>query len=354
MKIETLADWNLILAGCGCCPMPECPVPTRECESISAELCGISLPTHPSNTTEEECIVFQTKTAVETVDISITEPGEDTSGPDYSLTQFETKTYATSYSYVDGECVSQWSKTEVSSSLVLDPAATFGSYVYTKRIAWEYTTTQTEGGSPVIVGTWTEQDTDFQNGDPDGPITTLTDDEISGVLETPTVSDFTPDSSWSKSGFAYSKAISADSSVVVTYSNPSSGEDSLTGLDFPDDATGTSCIAQLSCTDATKTRFRWLIPDTWEGSYFKITWDEVTFPADESTPTVVNADKTWTWEGPGDPEDADSWKSGWYALAPPSEPGEVRVVNVRFECYTSAKFGTRPQTTGEAYEDPEP
>ena len=35
MKIETKEDWNMVLEGCGCCPMPLCPVPTMECESVN-------------------------------------------------------------------------------------------------------------------------------------------------------------------------------------------------------------------------------------------------------------------------------------------------------------------------------
>ena len=38
----------------------------------------------------------------------------------------------------------------------------------------------------------------------------------------------------------------------------------------------------------------------------------------------------------------------------PTDPGESRVVNIRFECYRSPQFGVRPQITGEAYEYPPP
>lgn len=35
--IETLDDWNSRLLDCGCCPMPECLTPTKECQSVFGE-----------------------------------------------------------------------------------------------------------------------------------------------------------------------------------------------------------------------------------------------------------------------------------------------------------------------------
>lgn len=98
-----------------------------------------------------------------------------------------------------------------------------------------------------------------------------------------------------------------------------------------------------------KARYRWAIPESFEGSYFKITWDVVFFPT-TGTPTVESTDTTWEWVGPGDPEDEDSWKSDWYDLTVPESRGEKRVVNVRFTCYHGTKFGVKPQVMGEAYE----
>lgn len=118
-------------------------------------------------------------------------------------------------------------------------------------------------------------------------------------------------------------------------------------------------------------RFRDVIPQDWgadfaaPGSYFKISWDLVFFPEghDPEDPESPQPEKvggpdspseTWTWVGPGDPEDDDSWKGPWYVIDSPTEPGEVRRVNKRFECYNSTKFGNRPQVTGEAVELPNP
>jgi hypothetical protein len=100
--------------------------------------------------------------------------------------------------------------------------------------------------------------------------------------------------------------------------------------------------------DLIEHRFRWVVPDTWTGSHFKVTWDIATYPTDPLAEISYIQDLTWEWTGPGDPEDADSWKSGWYEIEPPGEPGERKIVNVRYSCYRSPRFGNKPQITGDA------
>jgi len=104
----------------------------------------------------------------------------------------------------------------------------------------------------------------------------------------------------------------------------------------------------FNLVNITFVRFRWVIPDTWEGSYFKITWDVLTTPTDPEAEKSFVQDLTWVWSGPGDPEDEDSWKSPWYEITPPGDPGTKEVVNIRFECYKSTKFGNLPQVTGKS------
>lgn len=96
-------------------------------------------------------------------------------------------------------------------------------------------------------------------------------------------------------------------------------------------------------------RFRWVIPEFFEGKYFKITWDVVEEPAD-GNPSFFAQDQTWEWSGPGDPDNPDSWVSGWHDIPAPPVPGLRRVVNIRYECYRSARLGTKPQVTGDAVE----
>lgn len=264
MKIETIDDWNALLAGCGCCEMPVCPVPDMECESISGE----------------SQMAFRIQELIS--------PG-----------------------------VYKWwrrSRTEYND----------GGYMQFDAPATHWTTLGGEAIEPY--------DIVYTEGDPKtGGISS----EDLSVENTPTASR--------------TDALAAMSGAL-----------DWSGMDK-----GASCSSSLfnatpsGWTPAwtvfvTYSRFRWVVPDTWKGPYFKITWDVVFFPYDEeSEPTPVATDQTWTWEGPGDPENEDSWKSGFYEIPVPSEPGQSRVVNIRFECYKSAKLGNPPpQVTGEAYEIP--
>lgn len=88
-------------------------------------------------------------------------------------------------------------------------------------------------------------------------------------------------------------------------------------------------------------RYRWQVPSTHLGDYYKITWDVLYEPVgwdDESIPEAERPirfsrkDLTVEWEGPGSgPQDDPSWLAGdWQALEVPDEPGERRVINVRY------------------------
>lgn len=95
-------------------------------------------------------------------------------------------------------------------------------------------------------------------------------------------------------------------------------------------------------------RFRWIVPNTFDGAYFKITWDVLEEPDgwDDPSPVVFRSfyaqDQTWEWAGPGDPGDADSWKSPWVEIPPPDVGGTRRVVNIRFVCFRAANLGEIP------------
>lgn len=123
-------------------------------------------------------------------------------------------------------------------------------------------------------------------------------------------------------------------------------------------------------------RYRWKIPNTFTGSYFKITWDVLTEPEGwdatiddpdyeppdplpDPPPPVPQIPKpgrpsrsyvqdlTAVWTGPGTGGESDpSWFTEWNDLNPPPEPGTRRVCNIRFECYRGP-YGSKPQLTGE-------
>ena len=102
--------------------------------------------------------------------------------------------------------------------------------------------------------------------------------------------------------------------------------------------------------------YRFRVPDTHEGSYFKITWDVADFPDDVAIdPSYFSENNTVEWTGPGiGASDDASWLTPWNEIDPPTEPGERRVVNVRFIGYHGTKYGSKPEVTGEAFDPPAP
>jgi len=99
-------------------------------------------------------------------------------------------------------------------------------------------------------------------------------------------------------------------------------------------------------------RFRFKIPSSHTGTFFKITYDIAEFPTDLLVPAFyVSEDNVIEWTGRGDPEDPEdaSWLTDWVEMEPPDESGERRVVNIRYTCYRETKYGVKPQITGESF-----
>ena len=129
---------------------------------------------------------------------------------------------------------------------------------------------------------------------------------------------------------------------------------------FDPDPSAGSLAAKLDLHNFKFARFRWIVPNTFEGAFFKITWDVLEEPDgwDDPSPTVFRSfyleDQTWEFTGPGDPGDPESWKSPWIEIPPPDVGGTRRIVNIRFQCIRSTKLGTLPPDVfGEAISDEE-
>lgn len=109
---------------------------------------------------------------------------------------------------------------------------------------------------------------------------------------------------------------------------------------------------------ATYSRYQWVVPPSHEGSYYRIDWDEVSYPksfldwqsnpvgAPPELPTLTP--KSWVWTGAalgpccGDPPDGywdrfndPTRRSPWGMMAPPTSSGIVTIRNVRVLCYRS-------------------
>lgn len=310
-----LGQWNAILGKC-CCEMPECPVPSAEFQQKTGSrfACGWSFPGVQSMLGQAEALdwdfdedvpcpdrVFLYRTFTRT--LTSNQPGYETST--YSVTaELDT---ACSLTGTPLDNVSSGEDPFAGGGV---PISSYSSGVFTGTLDYD-----DEGTTFTYTVTLT-----FTN-----PIT------VSDVLDIATA--IADAASWSGS------MTSSSASLDIDYL-------------FCDGAP----TEQVASASVRKVRFRWVIPESWAGSYFKISWNILTEPDgwdDEEAETpperTLSEDQTWVWSGPGDPENDDSWKSGWYEIEPPDVPGTQRVVNIRYECYRSP-YGNKPQVTADAVE----
>jgi hypothetical protein len=394
--IETLPEWNAVLAGDCCCQMPVCPVPTRECESITG-IAGCPLAPDPGEEpAENESITYGCFIPFEAAALD----AEDDLAVYTMLRElFKTNVISGTYKsyYVDNVEDSGvaylYSRTYSPPGFASDTwKSWFQTTVEDPTGIWDITmdtgSADVSGPSvPETVTTWESVADTCEKTTTTLIKNTGVETSISGDVDTfrtdlngDLVETTNPASVTFSSEFAWDLRRSEgrqEFTLSVSYTKAAliAAAEADLPAEFPSPATGSDCIASrietwpkkkdftwpvcaettvrnagIGCS-VTKARFRWVIPEAHGGTYFKITWDVVFFPTSGS-PVLISANQTWDdWEGPGDPEDADSWKSGWYEIDPPEEPGEVRVVNIRFECY-QGPYGNKPQITGEAYDIP--
>jgi hypothetical protein len=303
--IETLDDWNVRLGYCGCCEMPACPSPTiihnKKPETFSGS-CGF-------NIWDESfaiaglpgCSDWRSTGGSLVVHIT-TDDGAD-------VTETFTKSRPT-----PGECdlVRTGTSINVFGELISE---TYAAGVFTRVYDYKI------GGTSIREYTVTRTYTPFRT-------------EADNLAEMKADSDLQiTAASWGSGGTGARRSYSA----------------------FPVTSSNAACMVNPylpSAVQITPYRFRFQIPITHLGTYFKITYDIAEFPTDPLTPdSFVSEDNVIEWTGPGDPEDAEaaSWLTDWIELAPPDEPGERRVVNIRYTCYQGTKYGVKPQTTGESF-----
>jgi hypothetical protein len=126
-------------------------------------------------------------------------------------------------------------------------------------------------------------------------------------------------------------------------SSGSAASAGLTGIVSSED-TGSKVISAT----LTLRRFRFIVPITHLGTYYKIIYDIAEFPT-SGDPSFISQDAVVEWTGPGtgvwnDP----SWLTPWVEIEPSNSViGERRVVNVRYQCLHNSVFPFPPGATGE-------
>lgn len=102
-----------------------------------------------------------------------------------------------------------------------------------------------------------------------------------------------------------------------------------------------------------ETRAKWQVPADYTGSYFKITFDVVFYPT-VGDPSFVTEDITYEWEGPLDPGDEATRLIAEYTIPVPTSLGQNHIRNFRYENTRGTIFGIRPQVVGDSFTPPPP
>lgn len=116
-------------------------------------------------------------------------------------------------------------------------------------------------------------------------------------------------------------------------------------------------------------RYKWRIPDTFTGNYFKITWDvverslaELGEPENRQVddppvdPSFIENDTTWEWTRPEIITGPESFESAWYEAILPTAEAQREIFNIRYACRRpeDSRYGVKPELLGESYELPPP
>lgn len=346
--IETLDDWNDKLEQCGCCLMPECPAPIVVCENSYAR---IDVASNGFSPIVEEGY----DPLVDTLyyrRVIYNYAGPSNFGAEYGSVD------TTETSELDGSFIT----TTCSGSDVDFPSVS---------------TTNSGGGSIYIGGT-------FDVECDEGTVSITVYDEwifstdpafftynrryyIDDLFCDPDALMITSDTEeglgWLGSlgtYFAFTDTITYE--LPVTWADMLAEIPNLITLATTADddcwySPEFTCAASLEIEtpgtllgiQATALRVRFRIPITHTGSKFFFTYDIAEFPT-AGDPSFVSQDNVAEWTGPGTGSSSDpSWLTDWVVIDPPEVSGERRVVNVRYTCYSGAKYGAKPQLVGEAF-----
>ncbi len=361
--IQTLSDWNARLALCNCCAMPECPAPQLVCEAITVEPCGYELPVIDEETppAEDRCTLYKTRTDSTTESGSESVPTTILGSPAHRLTTLARTDTTTSEFYRNeaGECADR--RIATSHSYSSQEVQTFDS----DGAVWSDQTDSNTSSSSLAAacsGSYSFTDAvDSENND-------------SGPYNICPVVSHSPGAGWSFSGSTYTKseAITGPAgtrTLSVVFSDPVTPETlaaELASKTWEDDGETGDCSASRlippDCPDSisslTKARFRFRIPSTHTGSYFKIEADLVFYPADweeeGGTPPSIVSEHSLEWTGPGEGGDDDpSRLTDWIEIEAPESAGTIQIRNIAFTCYRPTLYGAKPQFLGESFIPPE-
>jgi hypothetical protein len=356
MSIETLTDWNERLGYCGCCEMPECPAPVGVAEQKTASVCGFRFPFyHPSITLADKARFFREINEADRQTDNRTDTSVRFFEPTLVVTDaFDNREQIKKRSKVGGVCTEvTFSRHRLAES---ERVETQDDWIFTTTYDGEYH--WQEGVLLTQTGATTYTGTDYPEPVVEPNALLWQTYNFSAVINNSWVYeplavrfiDVLLDEDGEIAGGSYRYR-------TIEYLNEITIEeidDEVAAMDWSVTTfTGVSARRFNGSAPSTNIyriiRFRFRIPTSHTGSKFYITYDIAEFPED-GDPSFVSEDNVVEWTGPGTGSSSDpSWLTPWVEIDPPEVPGERRVVNIRYTCYSGTKYGSKPQVIGEAF-----
>lgn len=380
MIIATSQD--VAAVGCCECQTPACGDPRKECQSITIDACGFTLPA-PSGLAipaEDQCRLWRSYDGSYEYKSDYAYPPESSTAHNY-----ESFTFGMEVSYSGTSCATRISE----SSRSFDSAAIRAGYYN-----WEELYVCSGDWDTPCSGTHTYTDhldsgNDISEDWVDCPTSWEASFTVEGGYSYVSPGQFSY--SWSHSDSETTETIEA----VLTYLpfDVEYMKSIFDGLSFPGDANGSECSSStefdpdcpIQPVTMTKARYRLGVPagfstETFPRTTYEVQWDEIFFPdgwdrmiddpdyeppaeepeggwppvpqipdPDRPNPSLV-ASKEWIWGGSMDGEDQFS---EWYEIPIPDTAGETKLMNMLVICYRSSRVGQKPTAFGDQYIIPE-
>lgn len=376
-EINTLEEWNARLGLCGCCQMPVCPLPVIEGEHDTATLCHF-FDSLASIDADLGLIRLRSKNVAATLET-------DTGWTDFSNPEvFEVRQNTSeSLDYT----LSRATEVAGATTGACPALGISGSYTHsirergrdavTEDVEYDYTLESSASSAhpDSTPSQWRGQTILLPNpvgfpGDPDDypeafvvditenffPIATDTLNDLgASITVTRAPSDrpershdlLNPAGDWDTVIATYTPWLESTATAALDGYTPTYGSASANLSDIHSAfAIATDEDDRINGPTSKRfARYRWTVPAEHEGTWYRIDWDVVFTPADHDPddpfspqPSVLSSD-FFEWDG-------EDRTSDWIELAPPTDPGEVRLSNVRFQCYRS-DYGAKPQVLAE-------
>jgi hypothetical protein len=385
MIIATSQDRDAV--DCCGCAYPSCAEPRKECESISVDACGFTLPEHTDVPPEDACQIYRKRTD----SFTFASTDVDTSTPPFTSTRTQSGTSTnvrqSYYNSETSECAERFfsGSYDFTEHLVVnddgdpvsDQTAVFSTSAGIDEV-WTGTFTYTDGLD-------SGNNDSYAISDEAEVLLTVTEDWTYSSPGIFSISNPTGDETSRTETVTFSEPLTVDhlnedldaaiDSLEPETSWPESEcESTVSKIEVYDEEEPPALICE-KLTGATRARYRYGIPSGYMGSVWVMQWDEVflpdgydatindpeieppdplpeewthpQIPDPEAPPIELIASRSWTYGG------SEEW-SEWFTLAIPEEPGTTVTGNVLVKCYASTRLGVVPTASGETYIIPEP